>query len=70
MGSLAFSKLLLHDAKVAVSPGIGFGEYGDEHVRFAWQVSKDGATLSTGTNVATLAPDGRFQTVAGFTDPK
>ncbi len=35
MGSLAFSKLLLHDAKVAVSPGIGFGEYGDEHVRFA-----------------------------------
>ncbi len=35
MGSLAFSKLLLRDAKVAVSPGIGFGEYGDEHVRFA-----------------------------------
>jgi len=35
MGSLAFSKMLLRDAKVAVSPGIGFGEYGDEHVRFA-----------------------------------
>ena len=35
MGSLTFSKMLLHDAKVAVSPGIGFGEYGDEHVRFA-----------------------------------
>ena len=35
MGSLAFSKLLLRHAKVAVSPGIGFGEYGDEHVRFA-----------------------------------
>src|SRR6266851_7524303 len=34
MGSLEFSKLLLHEAKVAVSPGIGFGEYGDEYVRF------------------------------------
>ena len=33
--SLEFSKLLLTDAKVAVSPGIGFGDYGDEHVRFA-----------------------------------
>lgn len=35
IGSLEFSKLLLSEAKVAVSPGIGFGEYGDEHVRFA-----------------------------------
>jgi alanine-synthesizing transaminase len=35
MGSLEFSKLLLRDAKVAVSPGIGFGEGGDDHVRFA-----------------------------------
>lgn len=34
-GSLEFSKRLLQDAKVAVSPGIGFGEYGDDHVRFA-----------------------------------
>ncbi len=34
MGSLEFSKKLLGDAKVAVSPGIGFGEYGDEYVRF------------------------------------
>jgi alanine-synthesizing transaminase len=34
MGSLEFSKRLLSDAKVAVSPGIGFGEYGDFHVRF------------------------------------
>jgi len=34
MGSLEFSKKLLSDAKVAVSPGIGFGEYGDEYVRF------------------------------------
>jgi alanine-synthesizing transaminase len=35
LGSLAFSTKLLSEAKVAVSPGIGFGEYGDGHVRFA-----------------------------------
>jgi alanine-synthesizing transaminase len=35
MGSLAFTKLLLQEADVAVSPGIGFGEYGDGHVRIA-----------------------------------
>ena len=35
MGSLEFSKLLLKKAKVAVSPGVGFGQYGDDHVRFA-----------------------------------
>ncbi len=35
MGSLEFSKKLLAEAKVAVSPGIGFGEYGDEYVRFS-----------------------------------
>ena len=34
MGSLEFSKKLLAEAKVAVSPGIGFGEYGDSFVRF------------------------------------
>lgn len=34
MGSLEFSKKLLRDAKVAVSPGIGFGQYGDQFVRF------------------------------------
>lgn len=34
-GSLEFAKRLLNEAKVAVSPGIGFGEYGDEYVRFA-----------------------------------
>ena len=34
-GSLEFAKKLLAEAKVAVSPGIGFGDYGDTHVRFA-----------------------------------
>ena len=35
MGSLEFTKKLLEEAKVAVSPGVGFGEYGDDHVRFS-----------------------------------
>ena len=35
LGSLEFSKKLLAEAKLAVSPGVGFGEYGDDHVRFA-----------------------------------
>lgn len=33
LGSLEFSKLLMREAQVAVAPGIGFGEYGDSHVR-------------------------------------
>ena len=33
LGSIEFSKLLLREAKVAVAPGIGFGEHGDGHVR-------------------------------------
>ena len=35
MGSLEFSTFLLQEGKVAVSPGVGFGEYGDKYVRFA-----------------------------------
>ena len=35
LGSVEFSKLLLREAEVAVSPGLGFGNYGDDHVRFA-----------------------------------
>ncbi len=35
MGSIEFAKKLLRDAKVAVSPGIGFGDYGDDHIRIA-----------------------------------
>jgi alanine-synthesizing transaminase len=35
MGSLEFAKMLIQESKVAVSPGIGFGEYGEGHVRFA-----------------------------------
>ncbi len=35
MGSVGFSKFLIREAQVAVSPGLGFGEYGDDYVRFA-----------------------------------
>ena len=35
LGSLEFAKLLIQEARVAVSPGIGFGEYGEGYVRFA-----------------------------------
>ena len=35
MKSLEFSKMLMREARVAVSPGIGFGEHGDDYVRFA-----------------------------------
>jgi len=35
MGSIEFTKRLLEEAKIAVSPGVGFGDYGDDHVRIA-----------------------------------
>ena len=35
LGSLEFSKRLLTEAKTAVSPGVGFGDYGDDYVRFS-----------------------------------
>jgi alanine-synthesizing transaminase len=35
LGSIGFTKRLLEQAKIAVAPGIGFGDYGDDHVRIA-----------------------------------
>jgi alanine-synthesizing transaminase len=35
MGSIEFTKRLLEDAKIAVAPGVGFGDYGNDHVRIA-----------------------------------
>jgi len=35
MGSIEFTKRLMDQAKIAVSPGIGFGDHGDDHVRIA-----------------------------------
>jgi alanine-synthesizing transaminase len=41
MDSLSFAKKLLAEAKVSVSPGIGFGDYGDDYVRFALIENQD-----------------------------
>jgi alanine-synthesizing transaminase len=41
LGSLEFAKKLLAEAKVSVSPGVGFGDYGDDHVRFALIENQD-----------------------------
>jgi alanine-synthesizing transaminase len=35
LGSIGFTKRLLEEAKIAVAPGVGFGDYGDDHVRIA-----------------------------------
>lgn len=53
LGSLAFSKLLLQEAKVAVSPGLGFGEYGEGHVRLAL-VENEHRTRQAVRNMKTL----------------
>ena len=46
LGSMEFSKLLLKEAKVAVSPGVGFGEYGDSYVRFGLIVTEQRSRLA------------------------
>ena len=53
LGSLEFSKLLLQHAQVAVSPGIGFGEYGDDHVRIAL-VENQHRTRQAAKNIRTF----------------
>lgn len=61
MGSLEFSKKLLLEAKVAVSPGIGFGEYGDDHVRLAL-IENDQRTRQALRGIkAMLRRDGHYQ---------
>ncbi|XSG82505.1 MAG: LL-diaminopimelate aminotransferase [Methyloligella sp. ZOD6] len=56
MGSLEFSKLLLEKAGVAVSPGIGFGEYGEGHVRIAL-VENEQRTRQAARNIRKLLSD-------------
>ncbi len=53
LGSLTFSKLLLQEAKVAVSPGLGFGEYGEGYVRLAL-VENEHRTRQAVRNMKTL----------------
>ena len=58
MGSLEFAKKLLADAKVAVSPGIGFGQYGDDHVRFSL-IENEARTRQAIARSARHVPQGR-----------
>lgn len=57
LGSLGFSKLLLKEAEVAVAPGIGFGEYGDTHVRIAMVENKQRIRQATRNIKQFLAQD-------------
>jgi alanine-synthesizing transaminase len=66
LGSLEFSKLLLREARVAVSPGLGFGEYGEGFVRFALVENRHRirqAVRNIKTFLGRRAPD-RARTVA------
>lgn len=58
LGSLEFAKKLLLEAKVCVSPGIGFGDYGDDHVRFALIENQDRTRQAIRGIKAMLRTDG------------
>ncbi len=60
LGSLEFSKVLLREAKVAVSPGIGFGDYGDEYVRFGLIENEHRIRQATRNIKAVLRNPGRI----------
>jgi len=66
LGSLQFSKLLLEHAKVAVAPGIGFGEYGDGHVRIAL-VENEHRIRQAARNIRKFLTSGPSQAEAGTT---
>ncbi len=57
LGSFEFSKLLLDQAEVAVAPGIGFGEYGDQYVRIALVENKQRLRQAVRNIKAFLAKD-------------
>ena len=67
LGSLEFSKLLLREAKVAVAPGIGFGEHGDGHVRFA-MVENRHRTRQAIRNIKTFL--GRYHNVVELAEKR
>jgi alanine-synthesizing transaminase len=65
MGSLAFSKLLLQEAKVAVSPGLGFGEYGEGYVRIALVENRQRVNQAARNIKRFLGADSRSVEAAG-----
>jgi alanine-synthesizing transaminase len=62
MGSLEFSTFLLREAKVAVSPGVGFGEYGDHWVRFSL-IENEHRTRQAVRSIRRLLATGRGEPV-------
>jgi alanine-synthesizing transaminase len=64
LGSLEFSKQLLAKAKVSVSPGIGFGDYGDGHVRFALIENENRIRQAVRGIKTMLRADGAVNTLA------
>ncbi len=64
LGSLGFSKLLLEEADVAVAPGLGFGEYGDGHVRLALVENRHRLRQAVRTIKAFLARHGNAEPTA------
>ena len=63
MGSLEFSKYLLKEAQVAVSPGIGFGQQGDAYVRFGLIENKDRTRQALRNLKALFKRDGLLKAV-------
>lgn len=61
MGSLEFAKKLLAEAKISVSPGIGFGDYGDDYVRFALIENLDRSRQALRGIKAMLREDGLIE---------
>lgn len=67
MGSLEFSKYLLKEAQVAVSPGIGFGQQGDNYVRFGLIENKDRTRQALRNLKALFRRDGLLQAAGCLT---
>jgi alanine-synthesizing transaminase len=65
LGSLAFSKLMLERANVAVAPGIGFGEYGEGYVRIALVENRQRLRQAARNIKAFLAADPALSGAAG-----
>ena len=63
VGSLEFSKLLLQEAKVAVSPGVGFGEYGEGFVRIGLVENRHRIRQAV-RNIKTLLSKARIKTMS------
>lgn len=69
LGSLEFAKKVLADAKVSVSPGVGFGDYGDDYVRFALIENQDRIRQAVRGIKAMFRKDGLLASAPGKARP-